>query len=152
MNDLERKIAELAGPVATEAGAEVLLVEFRSEGGRWVLRLYLDREGGVRLEDCERVSRDLGPLLDAEGLIDRAYALEVSSPGLDRPLTRAEDFRRYEGREAKVRTSRAVEGARNFRGRILAAPAAGEIALEVDGKVRRIPLEWVERANLVPEF
>jgi len=153
MNELEKRVAELVAPVARDHGTELLLVEFRQEGGRWVLRLYLDKEGdGVTLEDCWRVSRDAERLLDVEDWIEQRYALEVSSPGLDRPLVKPADYTRFAGQRAKVRTTAPVGGARNFTGRLRGETEA-RIRIELDdGRVEEIPYELVERARLVPEL
>lgn len=156
MKEIERKVAELAEPIAAEAGAEVLLVEYSGSGNHWVLRIYLDKPEGVTLDDCDRVSRELGPALDVEDWIEHAYSLEVSSPGLDRPLVRPADYRRFQGQVAKVRTARPVGGARNFKGRIVACSeeeGLGEVTLESeDGREHRIPFADIERGRLVPEF
>ena len=108
------------------------------------LRLYIDRPDGVDLALCERVTGQLRDLLES-------YALEVSSPGIDRPLTKPDHFRRFLGRRIKVRTEEAIDGRRNFTGTLTEADEEG-VALRADGSEVRIPLAGIRRSNLVPEF
>jgi ribosome maturation factor RimP len=109
------------------------------------LRLYIDRPGGVDLGLCERVTGELRDLLEA-------YSLEVSSPGLDRPLTKPEHFRRFLGRRVKVRTDEAIAGQRNFTGTLTDADDDTVCVSNVDGTAVRIPLAGISRSNLIPEF
>lgn len=97
---------------------ELFDVQFRREGHGWVLRVFIDSEAGVTLEHCSKVSRELGRYLDVEDFIDHAYHLEVSSPGLERPLRSVEDFRRYCGRKARVKVHEALDGEKVFEGMI----------------------------------
>jgi ribosome maturation factor RimP len=108
------------------------------------LRLYIDHPEGVDLGLCERVTAELRDLLES-------YALEVSSPGIDRPLTKPEHFRRFLGREVKVRTAEAIAGRRNFTGTLTDADDEG-VSLEADGADIRIPLARIRRSNLIPDF
>ncbi len=108
------------------------------------LRVYIDRDGGVDLELCERVTGELRDLLES-------YALEVSSPGADRPLTKPEHFRRFVGRRVRVRTQEAIAGRRNFTGTLTDADDES-VELDADGGGIRIPLAGIRRSNLVPEF
>src|SRR5512136_2488935 len=102
--DVSAKTIELAAPVTDALGLELVEVEYRQEGGRMVLRIYVDRVGGVTLDDCAKVSRELDDILDAEDFIRGKYTLEVSSPGLNRQLKKASDFERFVGRLVKIRT------------------------------------------------
>ncbi|GAB6192302.1 ribosome maturation factor RimP [Desulfocastanea catecholica] len=97
---------------------ELFDVQFRREGHGWVLRVFIDSEAGVTLEDCSKVSRELGRYLDVEDFIDHAYHLEVSSPGLERPLRSVDDFTRYCGRKARVKVHEAIDGEKVFEGTI----------------------------------
>lgn len=108
------------------------------------LRLYIDRSDGVDLALCERVTKHLGELLER-------YSLEVSSPGLDRPLTKPEHFRRFVGRKVRVRTQEAIDGQRNFTGTLTDADA-DSVSLDANGAPVRIPLARIRRSNLVPDF
>jgi ribosome maturation factor RimP len=138
----------VAQPILTDGGLELVEVEFRREARGWILRLYIDKPGGVTLDDCQRVSEELGDHLDVEDLIDHPYQLEVSSPGLDRPLTRDADFHAFAGRAAQITTREAVGGQRNFRG-LLAGLAEGAVLLDLaDGRRVAIPRPLIARARL----
>ncbi len=150
--DLLGRIRALAEAILIDQGMELVDVEFRREAQGWVLRLYLDKPGGVTLGDCQRVSEELGDHLDVEDLIDHPYHLEVSSPGLDRPLTRGADFVRFAGREVKVTTREAVEGQRNFRGRLVGLEGERVLVALPDGRRAAIPRELILKARLQPEF
>jgi len=116
--DVIESVKALAAPVACDLALELLEVEFHREHGRWVLRLYIDKEGGVNLSDCQKMSRELGFLLDVKDTIDVSYNLEVSSPGLNRPLTREKDYKRYVGEMVRVKVIEAIDGRVNFSGRL----------------------------------
>jgi ribosome maturation factor RimP len=142
----------LAEPILADRGMELVDVEFRREIQGWVLRLYLDKPGGVTLDDCRRISEELGDHLDVEDFIDRAYHLEVSSPGLDRPLTRDEDFVRFAGQTASVTTREDLEGRHNFRGRLVGL-TAGMVVLDLADEQRvSIPRGLILKARLQPEI
>jgi ribosome maturation factor RimP len=148
---VSERVRALAEPILADEGLELVDVEFRREAQGWVLRLYMDRAGGVTLDDCQKVSEQLGDHLDVEDLIDYPYSLEVSSPGLDRPLTRDDDFRRFAGKAVQFTTREAVEGLRNFRG-CLAGLADGAVLLDLAGGRRvAIPRGLIARARLRPE-
>lgn len=146
------KIREAAERVAGSAGLEVLDVEWKV-GRQRFLRVVLDKPGGVNHGDCEKVSQELGVILDVEELIPGAagYVLEVSSPGLDRKLTRPAEFVRFAGRRAKISLSQPVEGRAFYEGR-LAGYAEGRVQLDVDGRVLALPFEWIRKAQLVVEL
>lgn len=137
----------LIEPVVEAMGCELVGVEFH--GG--VLRVYIDRSEGVTLDDCEAVSRHLSGLLDVEDPIPGQYTLEVSSPGLDRPLFGARDFERFAGSRVKLRTRAPVDGRRNFKGMLLGVRGQ-RVVIEQDGDEVSLPLELVEQARLVPEY
>ncbi len=144
------RVRAIALPLLQELGLDLVDVEFRREAGGWVLRLYLDKRGGVTLGDCQRVSEELSDLLDIEGLVDHPYSLEVSSPGLNRPLAREADFLRFVGQRARVRTSLAIAGQRRFLG-ILKGYEAGQVVLERDdGTTVLIPHGLISKASLAP--
>jgi ribosome maturation factor RimP len=105
-----KKVEALAIPVLEEIGLELVEVQFRREQSGWVLRLVIDKQEGVSLDDCAAVSREIGQLLDIEDFIDQAYNLEVSSPGLNRPLKSMADFQRFIGRKAKIKTIEPISG------------------------------------------
>jgi len=141
------RVAELVQPIVREWSLELVEVDFRPSGKRWLLRIYIDREEGATIADCERVSRDLDRVLDVEEVIDHPYTLEVSSPGLTRQLKKREDFVRYRGRACRIITSTAVEGRNEFQGRIV--DVAGEdVEVKEEKGVHSIPLSAIKRAHL----
>lgn len=144
------RVKAIAQPVLQELGMELVEVEFRREAGGWILRLYLDKRGGVTLGDCQRVSEEVSDLLDVESLLEHPYTLEVSSPGLNRPLSREADFIRFAGQRARVNTSQAIGGQRRFLG-ILKGYEGGQVMLErEDGTVVLIPYALISKAQLAP--
>ena len=148
--EVVERVKSIALPLFTELGLELVEVEFRRETGGWILRLYLDKSGGVTLMDCQRVSEELSDLLDVENLIDHPYTLEVSSPGLNRPLSRESDFLRFVGQRARVNTSEAIAGQRRFLG-VLKGYEEGRIVLErEDGAIVLIPYALISKARLDP--
>ena len=146
------RVGAVVGPLAQAEGLELVAVEYQRESGGWILRVYLDKAGGITVDDCHRVSQQLGDLLDVEDLIDHAYTLEVSSPGLDRPLVTEADFARFAGRPVRIQTEAPVEGQRRFKGRLLGI-AAGAVRLELEGgRQVAIPHGAIEKARLVVEW
>jgi ribosome maturation factor RimP len=146
-----KQVEAVARPVLEELGLELLEVQYRREQNGWVLRLTIDRLDGVSLDDCAAASREIGQLLDIEDFIDQAYNLEVSSPGLDRPLKSIGDFQRFKGRKAKIKTIAPIAGEHVFIGRI--EQTEGEtIILDVGPKEVRIPFSEVAKARLEVEF
>ena len=151
-NSLEARINSLAEQVAAVMGMEVVLTEIKGGGSRSVVRVFIDRPGGVTLDDCERFSKRLSVTLDVEDWIPSSYVLEVSSPGLDRLLVKEQDFRRFQGRRAKVRMRVPLQGQKVFSGRILGA-AGAMILLELEaGRQIEFALADIEKANLVIEL
>ena len=148
MDVIVERVWRLAAPLASQEGMEIIDIEFRREGGRAgrVLRLYLDKEGGPSMDDISRVSRALSDLLDAEKAIDTAYTLEVSSPGINRPLTRPEHFARFLGKRIRVRTRDLIAGRRSFLG-TLSDVAPDKIILAQDGTDYDIPFTMIEKSN-----
>ncbi len=150
--DLINRIGEIARPILDSMGLKLVEVEYSGHGGRGRVRLFIDKTGGVTLEDCEQASRSIGIALDVEDPIPIPYILEVSSPGLDRPLKRREDFERARGQRIKVRTSQAIEGRWDWTGRlqelrdgqvVLVLPEGREVLLPLDSiSFARIELEW----------
>ncbi len=141
------KITLLVRPIAQESSLELVEVEFRPSGKRWLLRVYIDRDEGVTIADCERVSRELDRVLEVEEVIDHPYTLEVSSPGLTRPLKRREDFERYKGRTCRIVTALAIEGKNEFKGKIVEV-AGDDVEVNDERGGHRIPLSAIKRANL----
>jgi ribosome maturation factor RimP len=159
------EVRALAERVAGTYGLEIFDVQFRREAAGWVLRVTIDRPGladtqakpgspvdSVGVDDCRNVSHDLSALLDVEEPIDRAFTLEVSSPGLDRPLRHARDYDRFRGRLAQLVTGEPVDGQKHFRGRIQGIDAGDVVLSYESGRLVRIPLVAVSRARLEVEF
>ena len=132
-------------------GCELVYVQYLPEKLGALVRIFIDKEGGVGLGDCQRVSRKAGVLLDIEDLIPHRYTLEVSSPGLERPLFSASDFEKYAGNEIRLTTRMKVGDRRKFEG-WLKGIRMEVIELECEGEIFRIPLENVKKANLIHRF
>ncbi|HYN85358.1 MAG TPA: ribosome maturation factor RimP [Pyrinomonadaceae bacterium] len=147
-SSVEERVREVASRVARERGLELVHVEFAGVGRSAVLRVFIDKPGGVTHEDCSEVSTHVGTVLDVEDVIPGSYTLEVSSPGLERGLYSREDFERFAGHLAKVKTRVPVAGQRNFRGRIVAVEG-GEVVFDdkTTGRVR-FAADSVAKANL----
>ncbi|MFZ7126096.1 MAG: ribosome maturation factor RimP [Desulfobacterales bacterium] len=147
----ERVVLEawrLAEPLCVEEGLELVFIEYRREAGGRVLRLYVDRQSGVSLEDCVAVSRQLGDLLDVHLEDLGPYRFEVSSPGSDRPLGKRSDFERFKGEEIRIRTLEAIDGQRNFKG-ILEGLVKDRVRIRTGEGALEIPLKEISKARLV---
>ncbi len=112
----EKRTEKLVQPILDELGFELVDVEYVKEGGDFFLRIYVDKEGGITVNDCAEVSRLMDPVLDEEDFVDDSYIFEVSSPGLGRPLKKERDFARSVGQEVEIRTYRALDGQKDFSG------------------------------------
>ena len=146
-----QSVTELIEPGLLADGLELVDVEFKKEGKNWILRIYIDREGGVTLSDCQKVSRLAGDLIEVEEVIEPVYTLEVSSPGLNRVLKKEKDFLKYSGKKIYVQCHAPMDGRKKFTG-ILTDFIDQSIHLEVDGQHYTIPLNLVAKANLVIEI
>ena len=147
MSKLTDKIAELARPVVEEEGCSLWDVEYVREAGTWYLRVFIDRDGGVSIDDCERVSRRLDPILDEEDPIPDSYVFEVGSAGADRELKRPGDFEQFMGSEVEVKLYRPVDGSKHYTG-TLSGYEAGAVSLTVGEKTLRFPKEQVAQVRL----
>ena len=143
---LETRLA----PLVEGLGYELWELEYSPGRGNGFLRLYIDAAAGITLDDCERVSRAVSEVLDAEDPIPGQYTLEVSSPGLERPLRTAQHFARFVGETVSVETVQAIEGRRRFKGALTAA-GADTVEVEVDGKRWTLPLGGIRKAHLAPQ-
>lgn len=144
-------IQELVAPVVEAHNMELVDVHYVKEGGRRFLRLFIDKPGGVDLDDCQLISREVEPVIDESDPIPNSYALEVSSPGIERPLTKLDDFERFRGQRVSLSTFAPVDGRRRFKG-VLKGVKGAEIELELGGQDVFIPFEQVAKARLAPEF
>ena len=157
--DVVEQVRTLAARVAGGYGLEIFDVQFRREAQGMVVRVQIDRPGpaataeeSVSVDDCARVSRDLSAVLDVEDVVPTAYVLEVSSPGLDRPLRGAADYARFAGRRAKLVMRQAVDGQSFFKG-TLGGIDGGEVLIDADdGRRHRVPIGVITRAHLEVEF
>jgi ribosome maturation factor RimP len=152
----------LAEPYVRDAGFDLIEVQYGREPSGFVVRLFIDAPADagagsmpvvakVGLDDCERVSRDVSAALDVADVVPHAYQLEVSSPGLDRPLRRERDFARFVGESARIRLIDGVEGRRNFLGTLRAAKD-GRVEIACDGRSYEILIDDIQKANLVPDW
>jgi ribosome maturation factor RimP len=142
------RVWELAAPLVDREGMEIVDIEFRYEGSRGgkVLRLYLDKEGGPNVDDLSRVSHQLSELFDAQDVVPGTYTLEVSSPGINRPLKRPEHFARFVGKRIRVRTRDRIDGRRSFLG-TLQEVLENQITLKQEGAQYQIPFSVIEKSN-----
>ena len=141
----------LAEPLLKSEEMTLIDVEYRREPKGWVLRVFIDKQGGVTLDDCAVISNQLGDILDARTDCDEPYHLEVSSPGLDRPLTKPKHFVYFEGRPAVIRTNLPVQGKKHFKG-VLAGFSEGVVRLLVDDQPVALPYETIVKAKLWIEY
>lgn len=148
---IEQKVEALVTPVIQELGLELVDVEYIKEGAHWYLRLYIDKEAGIDLDDCSNVSHAVSELLDKNDPISQAYMLEVSSPGLERPIKKDEDFVRFHGKLVHIRTKEPFQGYQEFTG-YLAGLENEAIILEYEKEKVILPRNIIEKANLALEF
>jgi len=142
------QIEQLIEVPVESLGYELVGVEYIKNGQHTVLRIYIDAEQGIGIEDCERVSHQVSGVLEVEDPISSAYSLEISSPGFDRPLFKARDFERFAGSEAKISMKLPIQGRRNFKG-VLQGIDEGEILILVDGEEYALPITKLAKASLV---
>jgi ribosome maturation factor RimP len=152
MGDIKGKIAGLAGSVAAEYGVEVVDIEFAGNMRKPTVRIFIDKTGGVTLDDCAQFSRAMSAVLDVEDPINTSYVLEVSSPGLDRPLKRLRDFEMNTGKLARIITKESIERQNFFVGRITGLQDDTIVLTMKDDSVIKIPFDMVSRARLEMEL
>jgi len=149
------RIIELVEPAVESEGLELVELECLRMKTRWLVRIFIDREGGATLDDCTALSHQLGDLLNVHDLPPGPYTLEVSTPGLDRPLTRDKDFEKYRGARVRIRTREPIDGSRNFLGTFVdysMEDGRRIVTLDVDGRSVRIDRENIQKANLEYEL
>lgn len=147
----QAKLIEMLEPAVVALGCELWGIDYRAQGKNSVLRIFIEKDDGVMMEDCERVSRQISSILDVEDPISGEYTLEVSSPGMDRSLYKLEHYTLYFGERIDVRLRIAFDGRKNFSG-TLKAIEEDEIVLEVDNEEYLLPFELIDKANLVPQL
>jgi ribosome maturation factor RimP len=151
LSELVENLRNVLQPAIEGLGYELVDLEYKREQGSWIVRLFIDSPSGITLEDCQRVSREVSAVLDVHDIVPHAYSLEVSSPGINRPLRTAEHFRRFAGKKAKIKLRVGVAGRRNYSGRVVkvdGAQGSEQLTVEVDGKEHVLPLSDLERATL----
>ena len=155
MDKTARQVLALAEPLmealVTGEGCELVDMTYQREPQGWVLRVYIDRPGGVTIADCQSISRQAGDMLEGKDVIRHAYNLEVSSPGLNRPLRKSADFERFAGQRVRIKMGPDVQGRRNFLGKLTGC-TDGLVHLDVDGVSVQLPLDSISRAHIEYEF
>ncbi len=160
MSQLDEQIVELIQPILDDLGLELVDLVYQRENRGWMLRFYLDKEGGINLDNCAEASREISAILDVEDLIGSAYTLEVSSPGINRPLKKSRDFERFAGQNVKIKTLSAIDPDQRGRARktfvgMLDGLDGSEVLITLPGKSATqisIALEQIDCANLEFEF
>jgi ribosome maturation factor RimP len=150
-DSIPERVYELIDPILRAMDIELVDVEYLTDKGRWVLRVYIDKNGGVTVDDCARVSGEIEYPIDVQDIIKHEYVLEVSSPGLNRPLTKEKDYQRALGKKVKIKMSFPQEGRKNFKG-YLKNLDDEYLHLEVNGQLFRLPRHDIMKANLVYDF
>jgi len=149
--NIAEKLYKLARPIVELYGYELVDVVYLKEGQNWFLRLYIDQPGGIKLEDCEKISKTIDLLLDEHDFIPHRYYLEVSSPGIERPLKTKKDFERFTGYRVTINTYSPVEGKKSISGLLLGLKDEA-VAVEDGDCMTSIPLNLISIAHLAPEF
>lgn len=147
-NKVVTRVYELIEPLCIAEGFELVHVEYQRESGGRILRIYIDKPGGVTIDDCADISRQAGDILDVSIENDWSYNLEVSSPGFDRPLVRPQDFEKFKGFEAKIKIDKPLNGQRNFKGTLLGI-SDNDVHVSIDNKTVNIPFKEITKARLV---
>jgi ribosome maturation factor RimP len=145
--NLLQEVRQVVEPILESQGFELVDLEYQRESQGWVLRIYLDREGGVSLEDCAGISHEVGAVLEVKDLIPSSYILEVSSPGLTRPLKKPEDFNKFRNQMVKIKLYEPFDGRKNFKGTLLGLEG-DRVRVEVEQQVYELPLQRIAKANL----
>ena len=130
----EKKLEEMLRPVVEGMGFEIVDVEFVKEGPNWYLRVFVDKEGGVTIDDCELISKEVEKILDENDPIEQAYFLEISSPGIDRPLKKKEDFIKFNGETIDIKLYKSFEGSKEYTGKLVNYDDDGTVTIEADKK------------------
>lgn len=147
----EEQIEKLIAPAVAALGFELWGVEYQTQGRQSLLRVYIESSEGIDVDDCAAVSHQVSGLLDVEDPISGEYLLEVSSPGMDRPLYTLDHFSRYSGEMVKLRLRSPFDGRRNFTG-LLKGVEGDEVVIEADAEEYVLPIELIDKANVVPQF
>lgn len=148
-----QKLWDLIAPVVESEGMELVDLEYKKEGRDWFVRVFIDKADGITMDDCSLVSRQINPLLDVEDVVPHAFILEVSSPGLDRPLKKLSDYQRFQGKLARINTFAPQGGRKKFLGRIIGIEGES-VLLDIEAEKQRvsIPLKDIAKGKLEVEF
>lgn len=149
---IETTIEEMVAKITDPRGFEIVDVEYVKEAGEYYLRIFLDKEGGISLNDCEAVSRELSEVLDVKDPIKDNYFLEVSSPGLDRPLKKDKDFVRYQGRDVEIKLYKPMNGSKQFEGELVGLTEENNIKVTIDGNEVEFSKKEVALVRLAIKF
>ena len=145
-------LTSLFEPVVESMGYELVGVEYLGGSGHATLRVYIDRDSGVNLDDCAEISHQISGILDVEEPISQAYDLEISSPGINRPLFKLADFEKYLGRQAKIKLNLGLQGRKKFCGELQGVTDTGTVKINVDGDYFDLPFAYIAKANLTNEI
>lgn len=148
MASVSDRVMDVIMPLLARESLELVDVEYKKEGAAWYLRVFIDKPGGVQLGDCEKASLLIGSELDKHDIIPHRYYLEVSSPGVERPLKKPEDFLRFRGSEIVVRTTAKFEGSKNFQGKIVDYDEDDRVVIETADGLLKIPHSLISKARL----
>ncbi len=151
MARLEEKLTEMLEPGVEALGFELVGIEYVRAGKHSILRVFIDHENGISVDDCADVSHQVSAILDVEDPINTEYNLEVSSPGMDRPLFKEKHFQQVVGQEVQIRLAMPMDNRRNFKGTLLSCEE-GVVSVEVDGQQFQLAVANIEKANVVPTF
>lgn len=152
-HSVTENLRTLLAPVVISEGMELVDLEYKKEGKNWYLRIFIDKEGGITMEDCSLISGQINPLLDVEDAVPHPYILEVSSPGLDRPLKKLSDYERFAGKLAKIQTFAPQGGRKKFFGRIKGVEGENVLLnIEAERQQVSIPLKDIAKGKLELEF
>ncbi|HEY5649334.1 MAG TPA: ribosome maturation factor RimP [Nitrospiria bacterium] len=152
IKEKEEEIQGVISPILDSMGLELVDLDLQAQGRRSLLRIYIDKAGGVTITDCEQANRFIGHALDVSDPFPGPYTLEVSSPGLDRPLKKLEDYKRYQGKLAKIKLTEAIDGNWTIIGRLMGVQAGSISIKPEDGEAVSIPLSAVAKARLEVEW
>jgi len=150
-NSVIENILHMAEPLLADKNMELVDLEFRKEGVGKVLRLFIDKTGGVTVEDCANISRELSTLMDVNEIIEEKYVLEVSSPGLRRPLKKIDDFKKFKGKLVLIKTKEPIENRKVFKGYLKDTNDEG-IEMDIDGLLYSLSFQQIHKANLEIDF
>jgi len=148
---LEQRLTDMLTPSVEDLGYELVGIEYIRAGKHSILRVYIDQEAGILVDDCAAVSRQISAIMDVEDPISNEYTLEVSSPGLERPLFSAAHYQDFIGSEVRLQLRMPIQNRRKWKG-VIAAVDGEIIAINVDGKEERFALSNIQKANIVPKF